>query len=162
MAVYSIITSKVEIGAAVAMKSADFIAADFTTPLTAAVEVKEPKTLGSVMDEWGTTEFSNVTDGRTRTLKLFKKGKPVELVFGNDPTDAGQLAVRAAALVDANYAFRMSFGDKPASGASPKPSTRLFIGTILSVEDDPSGEHHVLKVTIQPNSNIIATQASAT
>ncbi len=162
MAFYSIVGSKVEIGLALAQKSADFVAADFTTALTAAPVIGEPRTIGTIADEWSTTEGTNVTDGRTRVLKLFKKGKPVELSFALDPVDAGQIACRAAALVAGDYAFRISFGDKPATGGSPKPSTRTFIGAVLMVEDDPSGETHMFKVTIQPNSNMIVVAASAT
>jgi hypothetical protein len=162
MGVYSVTGSKFELGAVIASKSTDYIAGDFTTALAAALEVKEPKTIGALADEWTTSEFTSVTDGRTRTLKLFKKGKAVELVCGYDPLDAGQIALRAASAVGSDYAFRVSFGDKPLTGASPKPSTRIFAGTVLSFEDDPSGEHHTIKFVIQPNSNILATNASPT
>lgn len=163
MAVYAITGSKFELGAVVAMKSADFITADFTTPLAAAVEVKEPKALGAPSDEWQTGEFGNVTDGRVRVLKVMRKGKAFELVCGLDPLDAGQIAMRAAfdALIS-NYAMRFTFADKPVAGASPKNSTRVFLGAVTAVEDDASGEIQLVKFTIQPNSNIIVTHASAT
>jgi hypothetical protein len=163
MAVYTITGSKFEVGAVVALKSADFVAADFTTPLTAATEVKEPKTLGAPIDEWATAEFGNVTDGRTRVFKVMRKGKAFDLVCGIDPTDAGQIAMRAAfdAAVS-NYAMRFTFADKPTSGASPKNSTRLFVGAVIGVEDDPSGEIGLVKFSIQPNSNIVVTHASPT
>lgn len=163
MPTYVITGSKFELGAVVALKSADFIAADFTTPLTAATEVKEPKTLGAPADEWATAEFANVTDGRSRVYKVMRKGKSFELTCGLDPTDAGQLAMRAAfeALIS-NYAMRFTFADKPVTGASPKNSTRLFVGSVTGVEDDPSGEIGLVKFTIQPNSNIVLTHASAT
>ena len=163
MAFYSITGSKFEFGAVVAQKSTDFVAADLTTALAAAVEVKEPQTLaGSVADEWALAEFTNVTDGRTRVQKVSVKAKAVELVFKADPLDAGQLAVRAAERTITDYACRLSFGDKPLAGASPKPSTRSFIGQVVLVEDDMSGTDHMMKVTIQPNSNIIRTSASPT
>jgi hypothetical protein len=163
MPAYVITGSKFEVGAVVALKSADFIAADLTTPLTAAVEVKEPKTLGAPADEWATAEFGNVTDGRSRVFKVMRKGKSFELVHALDPTDAGQIAMRAAfdAAVS-NYAFRFTFADKPATGATPKHSTRAFVGAVIGVEDDPSGEIGLVKFTVQPNSNIIVTHASAT
>jgi hypothetical protein len=162
MAVYSLIGSKFELGAVVALKSADFLAADFTTPMTAAVEVKEPQTFGIFADEWTTSEVASVTDGRVRTLKHMRKGKPCEISFFIDPLDAGQLALRAAALTRDNYAMRLTLADKPATGASPKSSTRLFVGTITNVDDDASGTEGVMKVTIQPNSNLVVTHASAT
>lgn len=162
MPVYAITGSKVEIGAAVALKSADFVAADFTTPMTAPAVVGEPETLGAVSDAWEGEDFTNVTDGRTRVSKTVRKGSVVELVHGLDPTDAGQLAMRAAYLTRDNYAVRITLADKPATGASPKNSTRTFVGAVMNVEDDPSGKIGKVKFSIQINSNIVVTHASAT
>ena len=163
MAVFTIVGSKFELGAVVALKSADFVAVDLTTPLVAAVEVKEPKTLGRPADEWGTAEFTNVTDGRTRVFKMFRKGKAFDYVCGLDPLDAGQIAMRAAFEAPAsNYAMRFSFADKPATGASPKNSTRAFVGSVIGVDDGEGDDIGCVKFTIQPNSNIIVTHASAT
>lgn len=161
MAIYAIAGSKVEIGTALAMKAADFVAADFTTPLTSASVIGEPETIGAVSDGWEGEDFSNVTDGRTRTIKTLRKGSAFELVCGIDPTDAGQLAARAAYGTRDNYAFRITLADKPATGSGPKNSTRLFIGTVMNVEDDPSGKIGKVKLTVQINSNIVVTHASA-
>lgn len=159
MSVFSITGSKFEIGSAVALKSADFVLADFL--LAGATEVKEPETFGTMADEWQTEEFGNVTDGRVRTLKIMRKGVPFEVTFGLDPLDAGQLALRAAAAADGNFSFRFTLADKPSAGASPKSSTRIFAGVVLKVEDDASGKIGKMKVTIQPNSNILVTHATA-
>lgn len=162
MAVYSIPGSKFELGAAVALKSADFVAGDFTTPLTAPAVVGEPETLGSLSDTWEGEDFGNVTDGRIRTLKTMRKGSTMELTCGLDPTDEGQLAMRAAHAAKDNYAMRLTLADKPATGASPKNSTRSFIGLVLNVEDDPSGKIGKVKFSVQINSNIVPTHASPT
>lgn len=163
MAVYTLVGSKFELGAVVAMKSADFVAADFTTPLAAALEVKEPKTIGRPADEWATADFTNVTDGRTRVFKMFRKGKAFDYVCGLDPTDAGQLAMRAAFEAPiSNFAMRFTFADKPVAGASPKNSTRVFLGCVVGVDDGEGDDIGMVKFTIQPNSNIIITHASAT
>lgn len=162
MALYSTTGCKFEIGAAVALKSADFVTADFTTPLAAAAVVGEPETFGSPSDEWETEDFGNVTDGRKRVFKIMRKGKAFELTCGLDPTDAGQLAMRAAFEAAGNFAMRFTFADKPATGASPKNSTRSFVGLVLGCEDDPGGKIGKVKFTIQPNSNILITHASAT
>lgn len=162
MAVFATTGCKFEIGTALALKSADFVTGDFTTPLTSATEVKEPETLGSPADEWETEDFGNVTDGRKRVFKIMRKGKAFELTCGLDPTDAGQLAMRTAFEAAGNFAMRFTFADKPASGASPKNSTRSFVGLVLGCEDDPSGKIGKVKFTIQPNSNIVVTHASAT
>ena len=162
MPVYSIAGSKFELGAATATKAADFVAADFTTPMTAAAVVGEPETLGAMSDAWEGEDFTNVTDGRTRTIKTVRKGSTVDLTFGIDPTDAGQIAMRAAYAATGNYAMRLTLADKPATGASPKSSTRSFVGLVMNVEDDPSGKVGKVKFTLQINSNIVVAHASAT
>lgn len=162
MPVYATVGSIFEVGAALAMKAGDFAAADFTDALADADEVGEPETFGTMGDTWETEDFGNVTDGRIRSIKTMKKGSTFELTCGVDPVDAGQLAMRAAQAARGNYAFRFTFNDKPAAGASPKSSARLFLGTVLAAEDDPSGKLGKVKFTIQLNSNIIVSHASAT
>jgi hypothetical protein len=162
MPAYSMTGSKFEIGLAVLLKSADFSTADLATAIAAGVEVKEPKTFGTLGDEWQSTEFGNVTDGRVRTYKTLRKGVPFEYTCALEATDPGQLAMRAAWIVDANYAMRFTFSDKPVAGASPRNSTRTFVGMVLKIEDDASGELGMVKFTVQPNSNIIVVNASPT
>ena len=162
MAVFAVAGSTVEVGAVVALKSADFIAGDFTTPMTSASIIGEPESIGATSDVWETEDFGNVTDGRIRTIKTMRKGSTFEYTCGMDPLDAGQLVMRTAATERSNRAFRVTFADKPAAGASPKNSTRLFVGAVLAVEDDPSGKLGKVKFTVQINSNIVATHASAT
>lgn len=165
MAIYAIVGSKFVIGAAVALKSVDWVSADFTTPLTGALEVKEPQTLGVYGDAWGLAEFTGVTEGRTKARKTTRKAKDIELTFALDPTDAGQLAMRAAHAATSDYAMKLELADKPATGASPKNSTRSFIGLVLEADDDVTDAEtgvQLLKVIIRPNSNILPTNASPT
>lgn len=162
MATYAITGSTFQIGAATATKSADFVAADFATPMTAPSTVGEPETFGAVSDAWEGEDFTNATDGRTRVVKTFRKGSSFELTCAIDPTDAGQLAMRAAYLARDNYAMRLTLADKPSSGAAPKNSTRTWTGLVMNVEDDPSGKLGKVKFTVQINSNIVITHASPT
>ena len=74
MAVFAVAGSTVEVGAVVALKSADFIAGDFTTPMTSASIIGEPESIGATSDVWETEDFGNVTDGRIRTIKTMRKG----------------------------------------------------------------------------------------
>lgn len=162
MATFSTKGMTFAIGAVVALKAADFVLADFTTPLTAATDVGEPETLAIAGDEWTTEDFVNVTTGRAITVKTGRKAKAMEFQHGLDPLDAGQLAIRAACNAETNFAFRLTFADKPLAGAAPKNSTRLFVGSVVMVDDDASGKIGKFKFTIQPNSNIFVTHASAT
>lgn len=162
MAVYTTAGSKVEIGAVVAQKSGDYVAGDFTTALASAKTVGEPESIGAVSVPWETEEFKSVTDGRTRTFKAVRKGATFELTCGLDGSDAGQLALRAAYETQDQYAVRVSLGDKPSSGASPKPSTRVFAAMVMECSDDASGGVAKVKFVLQINSNVVATHASAT
>lgn len=163
MPVYSITGSKFSIGGALALKAGDFVAADFTG--VTWVEVKEPETLGTYGDTFAGVSFDNVTDGRTKTYKGQRSASALELTFGLDPTDAGQIALRAA-FADRvqDFAFRLELADKPTTGAAPKNSTRSFVGKVMALSDEvtDAGTVGKLKVTIQPNSNILRTDASAT
>lgn len=163
MPVYSLTGMKFSIGTALALKAGDFVAADFSAVVF--TEVKEPETLGTYGDTFAGVTFDNVTDGRTKTYKGQRNASAIELTFGLDPTDAGQLALRSAFLDRVqDFAFRLELADKPTTGATPKNSTRTFVGKVMSLSDDVSdvGSVGKLKVTIQPNSNVVVAHASPT
>lgn len=162
MAVYATKGSKVSIGAAVAIKSGLWVTADFTAPLTAKTEIKEPETLAMAAEEFAGLEFENVTDGALRTLQGPRKPAAMEFTHGLDYADAGQLAVKAAFEAGGDYAFEIEFSDKPSSGASPKNSKRQFIGRVMKVAEGGDGGVMKFTYTVQPNSNIVRVNASAT
>lgn len=159
MAFYSIKGSKWSIGTALAMKSADFIAADFSAIVF--TEIKEPETMGTIGDTFAELAFDNVTDGRTKVVKGNRKAGAIELTFALDPTDAGQLALRAAFLSESDFVFRCELADKPTTGATPKNSTRTFIAKVMSCNDTTDGIGKLV-ATLQPNSNVVITHASPT
>jgi hypothetical protein len=163
MAIYSMKGAKLYIGAAVAMKSGAWVVGDFTTPLAAKTEIKEPEALAMAGEEFAETAFENITDGTVRVLKGARKGSLMEFTHGHDYADAGQVAVKAAFEAEGDYAFELEFADKPTAGASPKNSRRLFIGKVMKMSDggEASG---VAKLTfsVQLNSNIVRVNASAT
>ncbi len=162
MPVYNLAGTMFQIGAVIATKAADFVAADFTTAMTSAATVGETETLGTLGDAWETEDFASIADGRIRVIKTLRKGGQFEITCGLDPADAGQLAMRAAHLTSNHYAFRLTLADKPAAGASPKNSTRTFVGTVIDAQDDASGRIGKVKFVIQINSNTVQTHASAT
>ena len=163
MAIYSMKGAKLSIGAAVAMKSGAWIAGDFTTPLTAKTEIKEPETLAATGEEFSELSFENVTDGTVRVLKGARKGGLLEVTFGHDYADAGQVALKAAFEAESDYAFEMEWADKPTAGASPKNSRRQFIAKVMKLSDggDTSAVGK-LTVGLQVNSNYVRINASAT
>jgi len=159
MAVFSVKGSIISIGGALAMQADDFEASDFTSQTW--VPIAEPESMGTAGDAAAELTFDSVTAGRTRVLKGVTRAPAMELTFGADYADAGQAALRAAFLSQSDYAFKIELADKPSSGASPKNSQRLFIGKVMSINDTFDGIHK-LTATVQPNSNIVAVNASAT
>lgn len=162
MAIYSIKGSKVSIGAAIAMKSGLYVAADFVA--AGRMEIKEPESLGTVSDTFAEIAFDNITDGRTKVLKGAVKGDPITLTFGRDYADAGQVAVMAAVQSDGDFGFVFELADKPVTGAAPKNSTRMVACKVMSAAEvfDAVNSVWKLTVTLQPNSNIVAVNASPT
>ena len=145
------------------MKSGAWVVADFTTPLTAKTEIKEPETLAAVGEEFAELAFENVTDGTVRVLKGARKGGLLEFTHGHDYADAGQNAVKAAFEAEGDYAFEIEWADKPTSGASPKNSRRLFIGKVMKLSDGGEGTGvGKLSFSVQLNGNIVRVNASAT
>lgn len=56
-------------------------------------------------------------------------GSP-EIEVARDPNDTGQNALRAAALTNLNYAFKLEGNDKPNTGGTAKPTTRYNRGLV--------------------------------
>lgn len=164
MAIYSMKGAKLAIGAAVAMKAGAWAAADFTTPLTAKTEVKEPETFAVPGEEFNAIEFDNITDGYVKTLKGSRKAAMVEFTHAYDPADAGQIAIMAAFEAEGDYAFELEFADKPTTGAAPKNSRRLWIGKVMKLSTGGENGNTVGKLTygIAINSNVVRVAASAT
>jgi hypothetical protein len=154
--------SKVFIGGALDMKSTDFVAADFTSQTW--VEIKNLEAIGSFGDTSEAIAQDIIGEGRTKTIKGTRNAGTMELVMAIDYADAGQIAVIAAEKTTADYAFKVEFNDKPASGASPKNSTRMFIGKVMSAGEALDSANNVMKMTasVAVNSNVVRTNASPT
>jgi hypothetical protein len=66
-------------------------------------------------------------------------GSP-EVEVSYDPDDAGQNALRTAALTNLNYAFRIDGNDKPNSNVGSKPTVRYNRGLITG-PTQPNGKN---------------------
>ncbi|WP_296435586.1 MULTISPECIES: hypothetical protein [unclassified Rhizobium] len=162
MTIYSTANSKVFIGTALPPKNADFVAADFTS--ITWTEIANLESIGSFGDTSSEITFDDIGKGRTQKLKGTRNAGNMDLVMGIDYQDAGQIAVLAAEKTPNDYAFKIEFNDKPATGASPKNSQRLFIGKVMSAGEALDNANSVMKLTasIGINSNIVKVAASAT
>lgn len=154
--------SKVSIGAALAMKSTDFVVADFTSQTW--TEITGVESLGTIGDQAQAITQSIVGEARDKTIKGTRNAGTMELVVAIDYADAGQLAAIAAEKTPHDYAFKIEFNDKPATGASPKNSLRYFVGKVMSAAEVLDQANNVMKLNLSVaiNSNIVRVAASAT
>ncbi|QRY66548.1 hypothetical protein JVX98_19320 [Ensifer sp. PDNC004] len=153
--------SKVFIGEALAAKNVDFVAADFTD--IDWTEIGSMENIGSLGDTSAEITFDDIGKNRTQKLKGTRNAGNCELVMGIDYADAGQVALLAAEKTPHDYAFKIEFNDKPATGASPKNSQRLFIAKVMSAAEALDQANNVMKLnaTLGINSNVVRVNASA-
>ncbi|TDK38603.1 hypothetical protein E2F50_00105 [Rhizobium deserti] len=161
MPVFATAGSKVFIGTAMDDSNEDLVAADFADQIWTEIDYVE--SIGTFGDAANAIETSFIGRGRVLKAKGVRNAGNLELVAGLDLTDAGQLAVLAAEKTKANYAFKIEFADAPAIGASPKNSTRMFVGLMMTATEQLDGADNIMKLnaSIGINSNIVRTQASA-
>jgi hypothetical protein len=96
------------------------------------------------------TSTPNTLPRRVKLKGTFDAGS-MELVFGLDLTDPGQLAVIDAANDKSDWAFKVDFND------AATPTKRLFVGLVMTATEvlDTANNVKKLNVTIARNSNII-------
>ena len=151
--------SKLYIGAAMAFDGTDLIASNFTTPLTAAVEIKGTTNLGSAGDTSELITSNQIGENRTRKLKGTRNAGSMQVVADLDYADAGQLALIAAEKTRHSYAFRLVFNDAPVDGT---PSERLFVAFVMSAAEqfDEANSVTKLNATLEIDSNIVRVAAA--
>ncbi|WJS83547.1 hypothetical protein [Paracoccus sp. TOH] len=156
MTIYATNGAKLYIGAALAAKSADFVAADFTSQTW--VEIGETEGLGSVGDSSAEITFDSIAASRTRRLKGTRNAGSMEVVCGIDYADAGQIAVIAAEKTPHDYAFRLVLNDAPPGGT---PSMRYFVAKVASAVEALDSANSVMKLnaTLWVNSNVVKVDA---
>ncbi len=163
MSIFGVNGSKFYIGTALEPSNgADLAASDFTSQTW--TEITPVESLGALGDTNEVASFNAIGLGRTLKRKGVANAGSMEVVMGSDYADAGQLALRTAAKAKGSYAFKVEFNDKPASGASPKNSTRMFTALVMSASEQLDDANGVLKLnsTLEINSNVVVTHASAT
>ncbi|MFV0303413.1 MAG: hypothetical protein ACK5IP_21520 [Paracoccus sp. (in: a-proteobacteria)] len=157
MTIYATNGARLYIGAALATKATDFVAADFTSQ--AWVEIGETEGLGSVGDASAEITFDAIASSRTRRLKGTRNAGSMEVVCGIDYEDAGQIAVIAAEKTPHDYAFRLVLNDAPAGGT---PSERFFVAKVATAVEALDSANSVMKLnaTLWVNSNVVKVDAA--
>lgn len=161
MSLYPVAGCKIYIGTALDDKSTDFVESDFSS--VTWKEIDGWQQMGTAGDTAQIITTSLINRNRDLKQKGTRNAGSMENVFAIVPTDEGQIALIAAEKTNLNYAFKIELNDKPASGAAPKPSQRLFVGLVTSAAE-AGGEANtmqMLNATIEINSNIVHVAATS-
>lgn len=120
--------------------------------------------MGSFGDTATLITTALIDKGRDVKQKGTRNAGSMQNVFAVAASDPGQIAVIAAEKTRNNYPFKIELNDKPAVGASPKNSQRLFMGLVMSAQEQGGEANTIqnLNVTIEINTNIVPVAASAT
>lgn len=159
MTIFATTKSKLFIGAPLAQKNGDFIAAEFTAALAAAVEIAPLEGLGQLGDTSESIPFDAINDGRRKKLKGIRDAGTMEVVIGADYNNPGVLALLAAEKTPHDYAFRIVLNNAPPGGT---PGERLFIAQVMSVAEVFDTANNVVKInaSLAVNSNAVHIAAS--
>ncbi|WP_127113054.1 hypothetical protein [Shimia sediminis] len=107
------------------------------------VECKELESIGPLGDSSNEIAFAALSDGRTRRLKGTRDAGTLEVVFGADYADAGQIGLIAAEKTPDDYAFKVEFDDAPTGGT---PSARYCLAKVGAANEAPESADNVLRL----------------
>ena len=155
MAIYATAGAKLYIGPQMDPQDDDFLVGDFeTSPPLSWTEITPTENLGTVGDSNEVINFDAINLGRRQKLKGVADAGTMQVVCGNDPSNAGQQAAYAAQSSPNTYAFKLQFNDASLSGT---PSLRYFIAHVMSASETLDTANNVIKfnMTLGVNSNVV-------
>lgn len=156
---YPVSGCKFYIGGAVDEKNVPWVEADFAAQTW--VEVKKWTQMGPIGPAAQLITSDIIGEEYTKKAKGTRNTGSMQNVFDVDNLDAGQIALIAAEATRNNYAIRVVLNDAPVAGTLPTPSERLFVGLVMSAQEQGGGANTVqgLNVLIEINSNIVRVAA---
>jgi hypothetical protein len=143
---YAVAGSKIYIGGALASKTTDFVASDYSGQTW--LEIDGWETMGALGDNAELITTPLINRGRdTKQKGTFNAGS-YEAQFAIIPGDAGQNALRSAGKTKNNYAFRVNY---------PTGETEYFIALVMGSPRTGGGANDtlMLSATLEVNSNIV-------
>jgi hypothetical protein len=148
VALYPVAGSKIYIGGVLADKATDFVASDYSGQ--SWTEIDGWKSAGKIGDSAQVITTSLINRGRDLKQKGTSNAGSMQNEFAIITSDAGQIAVRAAAAGGnkSNYAFKIAWQNG---------TTDYFIALATSTET-AGGEANtilMLSVNLELNSNIV-------
>ncbi len=154
---YPVAGCKIYIGPADDLPVGDIDATDFTSVVW--TEIGGWTQMGAFGDTAALITTPLIGEGRDVKQKGTKNAGQMQNVFAVYPTDAGQLALIAAANSSSNFPFKIELNDAPVGGT---PSTRLFMGLVMTAQEAGGAANTVqsLNATIEINTNVVRVAAA--
>ncbi|SMF65912.1 Phage tail tube protein, TTP [Xaviernesmea oryzae] len=109
------------------------------------VEIGEVEDGGEYGDEAADVTFQSLSDSRVRHLKGARDAGVLALVFGDDPLNAGQIALKAAEQTKFDYNFKVEYEDAPDETYSS--SVDYFRAKVQSVRKQVGAGDNVVRRT---------------
>lgn len=124
------------------------------------VEVADWQNMGAIGDAANEIATDLISRGRTVVQKGTKRSPMMSNQFAVNSSDAGQIAMIAAAASNSNYPFRVVFNDAPSGGTA---TVKYFIGLVMSAQEQGGGANttRLLSCDVAPNTNIVTVPAAA-
>ena len=122
--------------------------------------IGEVETIGEYGDEANNVEFLSIGDARVRNQKGARNAGQLSITCGNDTTDTGQLAIRAAVDSNLNYPFKVVYNDK--ATAMGTGSVEYFRALVMSRRLNPAGADDITRITFNCGINTPITAVAAT
>jgi hypothetical protein len=104
------------------------------------LEIKGVGSLGETGSKTNILSYDTWGDDVIQKAKGMTDAGSPEIESAYDPDDAGQNALRAAALTNLNYAFRVDGNDQPNTNVGSKPTIRYNRG-LVSGPTQPNGRN---------------------
>lgn len=148
MALYPVAGSKIYIGGVLNDKATDFVASDFSGQ--SWVEIDGWKNAGKIGDSAQVISTDLINRGRTVKQKGSANAGSMQNEFVVITTDAGQIALRAAAAGGnkSNYAFKIAWQNG---------TTDYFVALVTNAETQGGESNTILMLasSLEINSNIV-------
>lgn len=125
---YPVAGAKIYIGAALATKASDFVAADFASQ--SWTEIDGWETMGAIGDAAQVITTSLINRGRDVKQKGTRNAGSMQNVFAILASDPGQIALIAAEKTRSNFAFKIEFDDKPVAASKAVTITIAAPGVV--------------------------------
>lgn len=139
--------------------TADQSALDGFEALAGWIKLGEIEDLGEIGDQSADVTFQALDNNRVRHLKGARDAGTMTVVVGADPTDPGQLAMRAAERTKFNYNFKIVYED--AADETYTDSVDYFRGLVMSARKNNGTSDNVARRTfpIGINSPVITVDS---